>query len=88
MVKTSHVAVADTPEEIIHSCLISFALIFTEVIYTDFYYFFQLVQCLLILPSKALSAALNTTIHKFYECTHWAIFLLFKRMSCKTMSYS
>lgn len=39
MAKTSHVAVADTPEEIIHSCLISFALIFTEVIYTDFYYF-------------------------------------------------
>lgn len=37
--KNSHVAVADTPKEIIQSCLYSFALIFTEVIYTDFYYF-------------------------------------------------
>lgn len=37
--KNSHAAVADTPEENIHSCLNSFALTFTEVIYTDFYYF-------------------------------------------------
>lgn len=58
--KTSHLVVANAQKGIIHFCLNSFALIFTEVIYTDLLPFFQLIQPLLILSSIGLGTILNT----------------------------